>query len=659
MITSADLQLIRNADPGAKLPGIDTPVGNPLPTKSLKSCTTITQNRFAPISWNPTNNAVYVYQNGAVLSGINFGTASVVIAANNVTIKDCTFTGTTGYGGVMQKVGYSNAVVEDCSFTGNQSPTEDVAAFVQSYNYITVKDNSFIDTPFKTVRLASGTVTGNFISGGGYERYAHCDAIWVYASTGATNISDNFIDWTANPGTASSTNNAVRITTDVGQNINDVNVTGNWLLGGGFTVFVGGPNNGKTITNVSITKNYIGFGLYGSASASPLTNTIVDYTNRNFSTSAQAAYLAAGLPTTKVIAATGPTGNITSDPPGIPPPTTLFGNGYQIGMVGSLGETNFVGGFGRQYMGGGQGANIFTYLSIADSSPLGPDLVTNFDPAKDVIDLSRIDADIMTPGLQNFSFIGTAPFSGSGGQLRYQQDPAHNSTMVEADLVGDSTPDLEIQVSGLLTLSAADFALTPAQSSADMANGAALSETHVNTPDRWPFEYAYTNVRGRSYSSFETFYSSGSDRAADDLNLSSSSNELVLYDHGLTVNRGSGAEVLWVTNKPAPLGYHANETIDASSAGGEKFVLTTGFGNETIGCFATTGTNADTVQLATSSFSYLTAGMTQAQDLAAILAHAQSGSAGVTIVDSHNDSLTLAGLTASTLAAHPTLFHFA
>ena len=30
------------------------------------------------------------------------------------------------------------------------------------------------------------------------------------------------------------------------------------------------------------------------------------------------------------------------------------------------GETNFVGGFGAQYLYGGQGANILTYLAVGD-----------------------------------------------------------------------------------------------------------------------------------------------------------------------------------------------------------------------------------------------------------------------------------------------------
>ena len=60
-----------------------------------------------------------------------------------------------------------------------------------------------------------------------------------------------------------------------------------------------------------------------------------------------------------------------------------------------------------------------------------------FDPAKDVIDLSGIDANLTAPGLQNFTFIGSAPFSGTGAQVRYQLNPTKNVTYVQVDLAGD------------------------------------------------------------------------------------------------------------------------------------------------------------------------------------------------------------------------------
>ena len=145
---------------------------------------------------------------------------------------------------------------------------------------------------------------------------------------------------------------------------------------------------------------------------------------------------------------------------------------------------------------------------------------------------------------------------------------------------------------------------------------------------------------------------------ADDLNISATTNELDLYGNTVTVSRGSGTESLITGTHSFTLGYHASETINASAAGAETFALSTGFGNETITGFSTLGTNADTVQFAASAFSYLNASMTQAQDLAAVLVHTTSGTSGITIADSHGDSLTLAGVTASTIAANPGQFHF-
>ena len=213
-----------------------------------------------------------------------------------------------------------------------------------------------------------------------------------------------------------------------------------------------------------------------------------------------------------------------------------------------------------------------------------------------------------------------------------------------------------------MPLTAANFALTAAQSTTDIANGAALTDTKVQTPTGAPLEYAYTNVKGKSYSSYEAFdvVTGGFLMlGAEDLNLSSTKDQLLLFDPGMTVTRGGGAETLQVGTAAADtVTYHSTQVIDATSSGSENFVFATGFGSETIQGFAASGTTPDTIQLATSSFSYLTAGMTQAQDLAAVLAKSTASATGLRIADSHGDSLTLAGLTAATIAANPTAIKF-
>jgi hypothetical protein len=487
---------------------------------------------------------------------------------------------------------------------------------------------------------------------------AHGDAIYVPDTTGPVTITNNFIEETPNAGATGLSNSDIRITNEFG-NTNNVTVTGNYLIGAGFNFEVGALNATNTINNVLITDNDVGFGKFGPYY--PGTDTlagvtgvnVVDFSNPAASTQALAAYVAAGLPTAKVISGTA---TVAATATGSAP-TTLLGNGFSLAGMGAAGtgETNFVGGYGQQLLFGGQGVNIATYLALGD----GGDRMSAFDPAKDVIDLSRIDGDVLTAGVQNFTFIGSAPFSGSGAEVRYQLDPVNNDTIVQAAVAGDTIADFTITLAGLRPLTAANFALTSAQSTAALANGAALSYTHVQTAAGAPTEYAYSNVQGGAYTSYESFYGSTyEDLAADDLNLSSSENKLVLYDPSQTVTRGGGSETLQVGTGSDPLAYHAVETIDASTSSGEQFVFSAGFGKETINGFSVSGTTPDSIQLAKSAFSYLTPGMTQAEDLAAVMSQATRSAFGLTIAGSHGDSLTLMGVTPSLIAANPGMLAF-
>ena len=166
MITAAQIQTIR--DPGAVLPGIDTMTGNPYATSSLLDVTKITQNSSAPYHYIPSKNEVVVTQAGAVLSGINFGDATVLINANNVTIKNCTFTGTSSFWAVDQPTA-SGATVEKSTFIGSKSPTEN-NVWVSSALGKTFENNTFLNSPADAVAIQQGVVTGNYFSGEGYMR---------------------------------------------------------------------------------------------------------------------------------------------------------------------------------------------------------------------------------------------------------------------------------------------------------------------------------------------------------------------------------------------------------------------------------------------------------------------------------------------------------
>jgi hypothetical protein len=158
MYTTAEIALLRESDPGAVIPGIDTPVGNPLPQGSLIPLGSISTNEQAPIHYSAATNSVYVDQAGAVLSGYNFGSAAVLIGADNVSIEDSTFNAPNGWYCIRQMGNYTGATVENNSFTG-ASATDllELTDFVydEGTGTISVVDNSFVDTPSDAINISS------------------------------------------------------------------------------------------------------------------------------------------------------------------------------------------------------------------------------------------------------------------------------------------------------------------------------------------------------------------------------------------------------------------------------------------------------------------------------------------------------------------------
>ena len=168
MYTSTELQLLRNADPGVKLPGIDTPAGDPLAAGSLKPLSSMTTSSKAPFYYSAAANVVYVTQAGATLSGYNFGNATVDVDASNVTIEDCNFTATTGWYAVQVHDGENNTTVTNSSFNSDAIPAK-LAAWITSTGTVNVTDNSFIDTPADGLDVfGGGVISGNYFSGAGY-----------------------------------------------------------------------------------------------------------------------------------------------------------------------------------------------------------------------------------------------------------------------------------------------------------------------------------------------------------------------------------------------------------------------------------------------------------------------------------------------------------
>jgi Tol biopolymer transport system component len=110
-------------------------------------------------------------------------------------------------------------------------------------------------------------------------------------------------------------------------------------------------------------------------------------------------------------------------------------------ISGGNGKDVIVGGPGPDVLRGGKGADTFVYLSLADSRPGKNDAILDFNATQgDIIDLSAIDANAMKNGNQAFTFIGSKPFDGFPGRLRF------SGGFLSADVHGDRIADFAIRV---------------------------------------------------------------------------------------------------------------------------------------------------------------------------------------------------------------------
>jgi Ca2+-binding RTX toxin-like protein len=142
------------------------------------------------------------------------------------------------------------------------------------------------------------------------------------------------------------------------------------------------------------------------------------------------------------------------------------GNDYITGgsgndtLIGGDGNDTLIGGAGRDILIGGAGNDTFDF-NLVSESPAGAasrdSINGGFAHGFDRIDLATIDANTLVAGNQAFSFIGAAAFSGVAGQLRYTN--YSGTVIIDADVNGDSTADMQILVAGTNFMSGTDFIL--------------------------------------------------------------------------------------------------------------------------------------------------------------------------------------------------------
>ncbi|TAN67308.1 MAG: hypothetical protein EPN17_11395 [Methylobacter sp.] len=139
------------------------------------------------------------------------------------------------------------------------------------------------------------------------------------------------------------------------------------------------------------------------------------------------------------------------------------GNGNNQ-LYGETGNDLLVSGAGNDLLNGGNGIDTITSGAGADkiqyaaitASGLGVglrDVITDFDTGSgDVIDLYQVSD---TP----LNYLGMTAFDGTHDAVRFSIDVANKQTIIQLDLNGDKTADMEIELIGVKILSANDFLL--------------------------------------------------------------------------------------------------------------------------------------------------------------------------------------------------------
>ena len=138
---------------------------------------------------------------------------------------------------------------------------------------------------------------------------------------------------------------------------------------------------------------------------------------------------------------------------------TLYGNGGVDTLNGGNGNDFLYGGAGTDHMTGGSGNDTFAFAGgeFGGATTVTADEIVDFASGQDKIDLSAVDANALLGGDQAFSFVGTAAFSNTAGELRYEL--ISGNTYVTGDTNGDGIADFMIKVDGSHVFTGADFGL--------------------------------------------------------------------------------------------------------------------------------------------------------------------------------------------------------
>jgi len=145
----------------------------------------------------------------------------------------------------------------------------------------------------------------------------------------------------------------------------------------------------------------------------------------------------------------------------------LTGGAGNDKLSGGAGNDTLIGGTGQDILTGGAGNDKFVFNSVSEMGKWAGqrDIITDFTQGQDKIDLHAIDANGSAAGDTAFKFIPgeNALFDKTMGVIAWHLEDragtANDITVIQGDINGDGVHDFEIQLTGLIHLTAADFIL--------------------------------------------------------------------------------------------------------------------------------------------------------------------------------------------------------
>jgi serralysin len=137
----------------------------------------------------------------------------------------------------------------------------------------------------------------------------------------------------------------------------------------------------------------------------------------------------------------------------------LFGNSANNILQGGAGDDELTGFSGKDTLAGGAGTDVFVFTDQIDSGPtmLSADVIIDFDPVFDRIDLRGIDANTDIAGNQGFFFQGFVSSFADAGQIRAAY--VSGNTVLYLNTDADKNTESVIVLNGIHLLAGDDFLL--------------------------------------------------------------------------------------------------------------------------------------------------------------------------------------------------------